>query len=169
MDNSPSDTIARVMQEMAPQLEALLRKELTRRKLVDTGSLLSSLSTTIKQGQLPSLLLSFNESGFFQDRNKWIPHDNQPALIDWVKRHQNQFTYTPGYQNVEQQPTAEKQAERIAFAIQNKNRQKNYTPKNRPWIYKKFWQWYNDFGEKLLEELSEEQINQLIALQNGNN
>lgn len=167
--DSAAETIARVMQEMAPQLETLLRAELNRRKLVDTGNLLSSINTTIKQGQLPSLLLSFDESGFFQDRNKWLPHDNQPALIDWVQRNLSKINYTPGYQNAQQQPTAEKQAERIAFAIQNKQRQKGYKPKNRPWIYKKFWQWYNDFGEQLLEQLSEEQINQLIALQNGNN
>lgn len=156
---SGKEIVQQVFSELAPELKTLLSKEIRNKKLVDSGELLNSLRTQV---QSDTMLLGFSEHGFFQDRKKYISNENAPALIEWVEKNFDRLGFAAAFEG-EKTPTIRANAvKQIAFAIRAKQKKKNSRPKSRPWLYKKFWQWYQKMVEKLLENLSEEQITALL-------
>lgn len=152
------EIVQKVFSDLAPELETLLTKEIRRKKLVDSGDLINSLRTQIENDKM---LLGFSEHGFFQDRKKYISNENSPALIEWVEKNFDKLGFAAAFEK--KTPTIrEKAVKQIAFAIRANQKKKGITKKSRPWLYKKFWQWYQKLVETLLDTLSEEQINALL-------
>ncbi len=161
---SGQQVVERIFKEFAPELEQVLRNEIRRKKLVDSGELLNSLRTQLQQQAeaQQTLLLGFANYGFWQDRRKFVKIDSPPVFLKWVDSHFEKFGFVSGYK-AGREPIREQAVKRIAFAIRAKQAKQGFIPKGRTWLYKKFWTWYRNMIEALLDNLSEEQIKALLS------
>lgn len=159
------ETIATILRQYGNEVEALLATAARKKKLELTKDLINSINTqVIKTGaDNAEMQLAFEDYGRYQDM-KGLSFDHQPpiqAITDWVEKTGiEKFKKIPGY--LKSRPSDPKKAAiRVAWAIAKNRTSGNYKKRNRAWFSKTFYSTINGLIEKLLDALTEEQIQQL--------
>lgn len=162
---SLEETIATILREYGDEVEQLLADSARRKRLELTKELISSIKTQVivRGANEAGMLLSFQDYGRYNDM-KALTFDRHPpvdVIAEWVeKKGIEKFKKIPGYLNSRPQDP-KKAAIRIAWAIAKNRTSGNYKKRNRAWFAKTFYSTLNGLIDKLLETLTEEQIQQL--------